>query len=82
MKKKVGTGHFRGLVELNELKTKVSKTFPLPFNWVHYVLTDQPVQEFTLVFHNHSFAHLLTHSFNNYLWNIWGPGLSSKEVER
>lgn len=81
MKQKVGTDHFRGLVEPNVLKTKVSKTSPLPFNRVHYVLTDQPVQEFTLVFHNHPFAHSLTHSFN-YLWNIRGPGLSSKKVGR
>lgn len=62
LKKNVGTGHFRGLVEVHELKTKASETIPPPSSWVHNVLTEQSVQEFTLVLHNPSLIRSLIHS--------------------
>lgn len=62
MKKKVGTGHFRGLVELNELKTKVKKRFPLPSNWVMSLqtsLSNSSLWYFTIT---HLLIRSLTHS--------------------
>lgn len=80
LKKKVETGHFRGLVELNELKTKASKCS-------HYPSTGFPVSLQTSLSKSSlwyfTIIRSLIHSLNNYFWMYReGPGLSSKEAER
>lgn len=62
MKKKVETHHFRGLVELNELKTKPSKMFPSPLASTGLImplqnsLSQRSLWHFTII---HSFTHSL-----------------------
>lgn len=64
MKKKVGTRHFRGLVELSELKTKASETFPFPGAPTGLIrssqnsLSESSLRSFTIP-HSHSFSQQL-----------------------
>lgn len=51
LKKKVETGHFRGLVEPNELKTKASKSFPLPLASIRLIMSLQNVLSNSLLWY-------------------------------
>lgn len=80
LKKKVETGHFRGLVEPNELKTKASKSFPLSLASIRLIMSLQNVLSKSSLWY-FTIIHSFTHSFNNYLQTTQCPGLSSKDYK-